>query len=413
MNRIESFVYGLVKNNYLLKNAIRNLYQGFYDLLPNKKSCFKHEPIVLENCFFGFHDVNPFSDDDTKILSNRLTIPLRMPKKDDALEVGYWGGKDFNTWSKLGETTAWNYHKGCRLQWIDKNRCVFNQAVGDELRAETRDIDTGEKTITDWPIDSVSRNGEMATSFSYERLQLMMPGYGYLYHDNDAHLNDAISTDTGLFLIDLKTNSRRLLLSLKDISLFKHEEEMDDSFHFVTHTEFSPDNRYVAFLHRWYKGVRRRTRLIVCDLTDGKLFASPTSGMVSHYAWNNRNGIVAYCSVQGVDSHVYFFAPDMVKYKRCGYPKLNSDGHHHFINNDYFVVDTYPDKHRHAKIYKVGIEDDSVEMIADVKSLKKYASPSEQKHWACDLHPRCSEDGSLLSFDSVHTGVRSLCIMKL
>jgi hypothetical protein len=413
MNKIETFVYGLVKNNYLLKNAIRNIYQGFYDLIPNKESSFAHQPIVLENCFFGFHDLNPFSDDNNNILSNRLTISLRMPKKGDTLEVGFWSGKDFRTWTKVGETIAWNYHKGCRLQWIDKSRCIFNQAVGDVLKAEIRDIKSGEKAMIDWPIDTVSKNGEMATSFSYERLQLMMPGYGYLYNDKDSYLDDAIPSNTGLFLINMKENTRHLLLDLKKISLFKHEEDMDDAFHFVTHTEFSLDNRYVAFLHRWYKGVKRKTRLIVCDLTNGELFASPTSGMVSHYAWNNKNGIVAYCSIQGIDSHAYFFSPNMEKYKRCGYPKLNSDGHHHFIDDENFVVDTYPDKYRHSKIYKVSIESDNVEMIADVRSIKKFASPSEQKHWACDLHPRCSDDGNLLSFDSVHTGVRSLCIIKL
>ena len=32
MNKIEEFVYTRVKNNYVLKNFLRNMYQGFYDL---------------------------------------------------------------------------------------------------------------------------------------------------------------------------------------------------------------------------------------------------------------------------------------------------------------------------------------------------------------------------------------------
>lgn len=103
----------------------------------------------------------------------------------------------------------------------------------------------------------------------------------------------------------------------------------------------------------------------------------------------------------------------MDRYKRCGYPKLNSDGHHHFVTDKEFVVDTYPDKYRHARIYKVNVETDEVCLLANVRSYKKFASPTIYKHWSCDLHPRCSSDGKWLCFDSVFPGERSLCIMRL
>ena len=188
---------------------------------------------------------------------------------------------------------------------------------------------------------------------------------------------------------------------------------MDHTFHFVTHTEFSPDGRYVAFLHRWYKGTFRRTRLVVCELATGVIYTSPTTGMVSHYHWNAANGIVAYCRMEGVDAHVYFSAPDMKEWKRCGYPQLNSDGHQHFIDNDWFLADTYPDKWRHAKLYKVNRRTDEVVLLADVKSPKQFVAPDQDHWWKCDLHPRCDAQGRWLSFDTVHTGVRSLCIMPL
>ena len=413
MNKLEAFVYKKVKNNYIIKNAIRDLYQGFYDLMPNYESKFCTQPIVLEKCFFGFHDLNPFNSDDSKILSNKITIPLRMPTTNDMLEVGFWSGRNFDTWTKIGETSAWNYHKGCRLQWLDNEHCIYNIGEQGILKSNITNIANKQHRTISWPIDTVSFDGRFATSFSYERLQKMMPGYGYAYSDEDSYLDLQNTPQTGLFLIDLQNNTRTCLLDLEYIASIRHEKDMDDSFHFVTHTEFSHDNRYIAFLHRWYKGVRHRTRLIVFDRETNELFVSPTTGMVSHYCWNSQNGIIAYCSVDNVDSHVFFFQPNMEKYKRCGYPKLNSDGHQHFINNHEFVVDTYPDKYRHAKIYKVNIDTDEIQLLVDVKSPKKFASPTIYKHWRCDLHPRCSADGKWLSFDSVFTGERSLCIMKL
>lgn len=413
MNKLESFVYQRVKNNHLLKNAVRNIYQGFYDLLPNYESKFLNEPIVREGCFFGFHDVTPFSRDNKRLLGNQLTIPLRMPTKEDMLEVGYWTGKDYGEWHPLGETRAWNYHKGCRLQWVDDGHIIYNSCAEGMLNATICDIATGEKRLIDWPIDSVSTDGRWATSFSYGRLEKLMPGYGYTIGDDEAHLDDYTTADTGLYLINLSANERRLLVGLKQLAEIQPEEGMEDTFHFVTHTEFSSDGRYVAFLHRWFKGTFKRTRLVVLDLQTNELHLSPTTGMVSHYVWNAQNGIVAYCRMDHIDSHVYFSDPTMREWKRCGYPQLNSDGHHHFIDNDTFVVDTYPDKYRHCKLWKVSISTDKVVLLADVKSLKQFVNSDDNHNWKCDLHPRVSPDGTLVSFDSTHTGCRSLCVMRI
>lgn len=53
MNAIESFVYNHVKNNYIVKNILRNAYQGFYDLLPNYDSRFMKPVVVHETAFLA------------------------------------------------------------------------------------------------------------------------------------------------------------------------------------------------------------------------------------------------------------------------------------------------------------------------------------------------------------------------
>ena len=414
MNRLEAFVYQRVKNNYLLKDAVRNVYQAFYDLLPNYESRFQHDPIVLEDSFFGFHDVKPFSRDNSRLLAGRLSIPLRMPTKDDALEVGYYTGENYSQWHHLGNTHAWNYHKGCRLQWIgDSHLIIYNTCEGGWLNATICDVVTGEHRIIGWPIDSVSTDGHWATTFNYGRLEQLMPGYGYVVGDDEAHMDAFAPASTGLYLVNLEKNERQMLVSLDQLAAFQPEPSMADTYHFVTHTEFSPDGCYVAFLHRWYKGTFKRTRLIVFDLATHQMYVSPTTGMVSHYVWNARNGIVAYCRMEDIDSHVFFSDPTMRQWKRCGYPQLNSDGHHHFIDDDTFVVDTYPDKYRHCKLWKVSVKSDEVSLLADVKSQKQFVNPDIDHNWKCDLHPRVSTDGTLVSFDSTHTGRRSLCVMRI
>jgi len=51
--------------------------------------------------------------------------------------------------------------------------------------------------------------------------------------------------------------------------------------------------------------------------------------------------------------------------------------------------------------------------LASVYSPKRYQTKDFKNHIACDLHPRVAPNGKYISFDSVKSGKRSLCIMKI
>lgn len=415
MNKIEKIVYDLVKSNPQLKSSIRNVYQGIFDLLPDKENWSINEIIEKKGYFFGFHDKTPFSFDEKYVLANKLELPLRMPKAEDELTVGYWNA-DFSKYTESAKTNAWNYHKGCRLQWLGDNSqsFIFNSIINGKLGASIYSIDSKEIQTIDYPIDTVSHNGKYATSFSYERLNRYMPGYGYCYQD-EPYFEENESEHTGLFLIDIANNTRKLLISLKELAAIQPDETMRNAHHYVTHTEFSPDDERVAFLHRWtYEDPDKRyTRLVTCKLDGSDIHVSATSGMVSHYDWDKEHGILAYCQVNGVDGHYIFKDYKMKEAQRVA-PDLNSDGHQSYVHGtDNFVTDTYPDKRRHAKLYLCDTSGKNSTLIADLKSPKMFQSPDVYTHWACDLHPRVSPSGKYVCFDSAHDGERSLCVMKL
>lgn len=417
MNRIEKLIYDRVKSLPWLKYLLRNIYQSAFDILPKQKE-FSIAPIEYrEGYFFGFHDKTPFSENGDKLLANQLTIPLRMPMPNEKLNIGYFhiNSGEFVEFIKIGESLAWNYHKGCRLQWLNNEKLIYNTANNGRLISKIISIESLNTKVINYPVDTVSADGEWATSFSYERLQELMPGYGYPYTDN-GFLEENSPLHTGLFVINLSTNKRELLLSLKVLAFdFKDNPKVQNSRHYVTHTEFSPDGRYISFLHRWTNDdIRDRTsRLVIYDLKMKNYFALPTDGMVSHYQWNQQNQIVAYCKVDGLDSHVLFNVPDVNNYKVIANRILNSDGHQSFINNNNFVTDTYPDRFRMAKLFKVNIENSAVQLLASMHSPKKFQTRDFKKHIACDLHPRVSGDGNYICFDSVRTGKRSICLMPL
>lgn len=418
MNKIEKIVYDTIKHNPKLKLRIRNAYQSFYDFLPNKKDYFKNPISVKEGYFFGFHDVSPFSYDGTKVLANRLTIPLRMPKNEDLLEVGFFDVTDdiFGEYIKIGESRAWNYHKGCRLQWAGESKIIFNDIFDGKLVSRTFNIHDKKTKVVPFPIDSVSKCGKLATSFSYARLEMTMPGYGYP-HEDSSFMEKKIPDSTGLFIGDIENGTIELVVNIHELnesgSLKFHS--IEDAHQYVTHSLFSPDGRYVSFLYRATvikNHTKRWSQLVVYDRETKQMYFSPTNEMVSHYVWNNLNQIIAYCRVEGKDSHVLFEDYRLQNYKRIAYPQLNSDGHQSFISDTGFITDTYPDKYRMSKLYQVDMMTNKVNLLASLNSLKKFQSKS-YRHWCCDLHPRMNRTGSIACFDSVHTGSRALCLMKL
>ena len=415
MNKIEKIVYDAVKGNPRIKLFIRNTYQNLMDLLPDKPN-FSAAPITLrEGFFWGFHDLSPVAPDGRHVLGCKLEIPLRMPRPDDPLTIGWWDG-DLSTFTPAGTSLAWGYHKGCRLQWMGKSsvRFIFNTCSEDRLCAQILSTDGSDNHIVPYPIDTVSPDGRMATTFSYRRLNEMMPGYGYNIED-DSMLDQPAPADTGLFLLDLSTGARRLLFSLEQLAAMQPDKTMTGARHFVTHTEFSPDGQRIIFMHRWRHNdpEKRFSRLMTCRLDGSDLHISPTSGMVSHYVWDSRWGILAYCQVNGTDGHYLFSDHTMGTYRRVA-PTLNSDGHQSFVpGTPFFITDTYPDSRRYAKLYLVNLDTDEATLIADLKSPKRFQSPDSYRNWCCDLHPRVSPDGRQVSFDSVHTGTRALCFMPL
>lgn len=420
MNTLESYIYNLVRKNPKVKQIIRDIYQDFFDLLPKRKEFFCNSYIFLENFYFGFHDVSPFSNDESKLLVNHNTFDLRMPQPGEEMEIGYFDfiNNQFTNYHILGKSSAWNYHKGCRLQWIDSDRVIYNTAINSKLQSKVLNIKNGEELIVSSPIDSVfcDQKQLLATSFSYERLERCMPGYGYPYKDN-GKLHEAAPCDTGLFLVDILKNTSKLIVPLSQLADTVDSCYLTGFLHFVTHTEFSKDGRYIAFLYRRIPKegnyMKRYTKIMVYDLKYNNLIELPTQESGSHYVWNTQNQLLASCIINGKSCHVLYDMNDIRNYRIIAEDTLNSDGHQSFISDTSFVTDTYPDKYRMAKIYKVDIETQKVELLVNVYSPKKFQTKNFKCHIACDLHPRVSPSGKYICFDSPRTGKRGLYVMPL
>lgn len=420
MNKIEEIVYHALYSHPKLKLAVRNLYQGLFDLMPRKKDFFTGDYDIKEGYFFGFHDVTPFSEDESKVLVGKVPFDFRMPKAGEGMELGFLDLKDgkIGDFHQIATTYAWNWHKGCRFQWLNDNEAIFNNAVDGKLVSSIVNVETKEERNLPFPIDTafVSEEESIATTFSYERLQVCMPGYGYPYSD-ESYLNEKVPTETGLFLMDLITGERALIVPVSVLVEKYGKDNADKYYHYVTHTEFSKDGRYISFLYRRMEEGgdinKRVTMMVVYDRQTKELILLPTQVSGSHYVWNGKNQIIASCIIDGKSCHVLYDMNNVEHYKIIRPDVLNQDGHQTFVDDDVFITDTYPDKWRQAQLYIANIKDESVKKLLSINSPKRYQSKTVYNYIDCDLHPRMSPSGKYVCCDTVMTGKRGLLIMNV
>jgi len=421
MLRVERAIYDFVKKNPRLKNSIKRVYQSAFDLIPSKPCVTDYKIKTREGAFFGFHDKVPFSPDDSKLLAMRYgDMPLRMPGATDALSIGFYDGPpDYETFHEITKTRSWNWHQGCQLQWcgLSNERIVFNDFVDGKNVARIVSIGgDSDEVIAEQAISTVAPDGSRGIGYSFERVNVCMPGYGYPHGTCPGIKDDAPECD-GLYRVDLENGRSNLIVSLAAVAATKPDSTMTGAKHYFSHAIIAPDGRRVMFLHRWiHDDVNKRwSRMLTCNLDGSDLYLFPTSGMVSHMAWRDAEHILAYSrDINEKDGYMLFQDQEPDNWKRIGDDAFNSDGHPSFSpDKRWIVTDTYPDRSRRSYVALYDLEKEERHNLAYLKHWKKFATPSPDRHWACDLHPRWNRSGTMVCFDSVYPGTRSLCTIDV
>jgi|APSaa5957512535_1039671.scaffolds.fasta_scaffold03863_8 hypothetical protein len=420
MNKLERFIYNRFRENASLKIKVRNIYQGVFDLLPNPKIKSAYPIIERKGFFYGFHDHTPFSADDSMLLANHASFDLRMPKKNEILEVGFFNGEGHKNFNCIAETRAWNWHMGSKLQWCGNgNKVIFNDHIDGMNVARVIDINNSKETVLSDSIASVSPDGKWAVGYSFARVEKLMPGYGYTYTVQESDLDVDIPETSGIYRIDINSGDKKELISINDLASIDPLPSMKGTKHFLTHTVISPDSSSFIFLHRWVnpeKDISKRfSRLIVCDIDGNILDIFKTDGMVSHIGWQDSEHVLAYCRDPIFDDkYVLFKIGNPEESLIIGKSTLTSDGHPSYDNSGRWIVtDTYQDRRRVQNLVLHDTKTDTRYDIAKIPGSKEFQSPSPYQHWACDLHPRWSRNANLLCFDAIFQGERSLCTLNL
>lgn len=431
------YLFGLnfiKKSKNILKNYLKKLKQSIigtfikrslavylrlkkYGLLYHAKN--KYNTTVLSHndnpTFFGYHDKTPFSLDGSKILAMSITSSDIDAKSEcTPMKLGYFT-KEANKFSdnfiEFGVTTTWCWQQGCMLQWYPKEQnqqVIYNDLVEGKYGSVLHDINSmGIIKKFNYPIYAISSDGKYATTLNFSRLGRLRPGYGYSLIE-DITIGISAPENDGLFLMDLDTGIRTLLVSLKELaqnSLAKNVE------HYINHATFSPDGKRLVFFHLWAQANNKDRGLRVCEYNfqSSSWKVIEDKRIVSHYAWFEDSTFIATSKEKNGKWHYSLYDLEKATQEDLDI-SLYSDGHPMYnpLNKKLIVTDSYPDRARDQHLYIVDIESKEILEVAKLYSPDKFTGQVR-----CDLHPRWDRDGKYICVDSSFKGKRNLVILEV
>ncbi|NGM69086.1 hypothetical protein G6M89_08705 [Natronolimnobius sp. AArcel1] len=342
---------------------------------------------------FGYFDTSPWNQSMDAMVYHR-------PLDDSQAAIQCYQEQTTDT---IATTTAWNYQQGARTQWHPTNddHILYNDCREATLVTAVVDTSGSEVKHFEYPLQAMSPTGDAFISLNYHRLDYNRPDYGYGL-DTPSKIHDP--SEDGLWRVETDTGSSELCIQLAELI----DNDVAQQNHYLNHVLYNPSGDRFVFLHRWNGPEGRVSRLYVAD-QEGEYQLIMDDGLVSHYCWIDETRLFVWGRTEafGDGYHIVDVETGDTEYVDAldGY----SDGHPSLSpNGQWIVTDTYPDRGRRRHLLLYNLEQETVVEIGQFLAPFEY----EGQH-RCDLHPRWSPDGTAISIDSAHEGVRRSYILDV
>jgi len=358
---------------------------------------------------FFFYQVQQFDATGRYLLGMKVYFQSRDVKADDRGDIGYFDLQDANKWTKIGETTAWNWQQGARLMWRPKSEeIVWNDRADDgkSYVCRVHNFRTGAKRTLPRPIYDVSPDGATALTHDFERMNLFK-GTEYVGIE-DIYEQDFAPSRTGIWKMNMESGRSELIMPLDRMATIAYPKGNPKTGHLYFFREGwnSSGNRFVAFIKDPANKLFQAWSM-AADGTDVRyLYYNP-----SHHSWLDDDHILDYGkqTPPGGGEPVggyYVFKDDGTGQAKEQLWESKYDGHDSYLpgpGGDWIITDTYVIGgfqylflyHRPTKFFIP---------LAKLKSTAELV-PNFTGEYRVDLHPRFSRDGRIVCIDATHEGM--------
>jgi hypothetical protein len=266
------------------------------------------------------------------------------------------------------------------------------------------DVVSGSSRILPHPVYALSPDGGTAVFPDFARLADTRPGYGYAGVD-DPNRDVAAPRDSGIRRMDLRTGDAELVFSLAQAAAIPWADSaLAGRKMWFNHLLWSPSGRRFVFLNRCAHdehGLWTRMFTLAPDGSDLRVVDG--HGFPSHFIWRDETHILEWSKVPPGPNAFYLFEDGSGRFQIVGEGVMTHNGHVSYLpahGLEWILNDTYPiGPDRAQQLYLYHVPTGRRVELGAFPLAKEYTGP-----WRCDLHPRSSPDGRLVTIDSAHTG---------
>lgn len=400
----------ITKTKQIIKFINDTVYFNFHKriICRNSNTLYTKFEQSGKHVFFGYYDIQQLDDREEKLLVH--VVPSRAVACKDCAEIGYYDVSS-RKYFPLAKTIAWCWQQGARLRWypLNNDRILYNDVEQGEYVTRVFDLVQNRVVSTIctalYDIDATASFG---LSINFSRLQRLRPGYGYSTLPDKTH-DQSAPEDDGIFYVDLKSNTKKLIVSLADLAASVTDTNADQ--HYINHISISPDGKRFIFFHIWTlnEDTHWKTRLYIYELSTEKLKLLEKVDRVSHYNWIDSNTLMTTCYDDEKKAYYCTYNVSSGDKTMLNSQCLRKDGHPTaLMDRESFISDTYPLGHDMQILFKYSFIEDKKK---DILMIYSDARMFEEKR--CDLHPRVSRSEKYISIDTTFEhGIRQVLLIQ-
>jgi hypothetical protein len=351
--------------------------------------CTKDRPAYTG---FWFYDELQFDASGRYALGMKVYFQGRDVIASDRGDIGYINLRDGNKWTKIGQTTAWNWQQGCRLQWRpNSDEILWNDRAEDGTHFVCRayNFKTGARRTLPRPVYDVSADGKVALTHDFARMKHAGTMYVGIPEPYEKQLAPAQS---GVEKMDMDTGRVEFLISLERIAkiAFPDGYTGETNLYFFREGWNPSGTRFIAFVRNMARPRHCSGWSISADGRDVRYFYDQPS----HHTWQDDTTIFEgrYFSLI-TDDGSGEVAGRLAEVKANPDPTILPNPYSEWVLGDTYVMNGVQHLflfHRPTTLFV---------------PLARLESTAPKGTYRVDLHARCSRDGRIVSIDATHEGL--------